>query len=59
MTTLSQGGRLVAKVPPDFEQDIQSDKADEETDGVRGDRDDLLSMDLMAGIGIDLSRGAT
>lgn len=53
-----QGGRLVAEVPPDFEQTIQSDKADEEADRVRGDRDDLLSVKLIAAIGIDPARGA-
>ena len=49
----------MAEVPSDFEQDIQSDKADEEADRVRGDRDDLLSMDLIAGVGVDPARGAT
>lgn len=49
----------MAKVPSDFEQDIQSDKANDQANRVRGGRDDLLSMDLIAGVGVDPSRDAT
>ena len=48
----------MAEVPSDSEQDVQSDQANGQADRVRGGRDDLLSMDLTAGVGVDPSRGA-